>query len=170
MKRLLCTLAIIFLSTQCFEANAQSLSKQNEDKSSAGGPPTREQLIGFWKMVEWPNPKSQKVNPWPLPFQWFAFYEDGRFVSMMNSKDEQTTAAQLNEVFSLFEANKTPKFNHLGQFIEITNPDIEGYKEVWGINIFTRDVGEFVKKGDIVMSLAGQDGSAIYYRLLRRIE
>ncbi len=87
---------------------------------------------------------------------------------MMNSTDAQYTTTQLDEVFSIFKT--PPRFNYLGQFIEVTNPEIQGYKEIWGVNLFAEDVGSYVKKGDLMMTLAGEDGGVIYYRLLRKVE
>ena len=135
-----------------------------------GGPPTRAQLIGSWKLIEWPNPDVQKVNPWPMPYQWFAFYEDGRFLSMMNSNDDDYTKKELDLIFSALPSN-SPKFELKGQFMTVENPEIEGYFELWGMNIFTRDMKQVVKKGDLVMSLADPETlEPIYFRLLRKVK
>ena len=80
-----------------------SISSVNAQK--AGGAPKQEELIGYWKMEKWPTPDVIKVNPWPQPYQWFAFYEDGRMLSMMNSTDGNYTSSDLEEIFSSVEAN-----------------------------------------------------------------
>jgi hypothetical protein len=51
-------------------ASITSFSQESQ-KSDAGGPPSLNELIGFWKMVDLPNKdKLNKVNPWPQPFHW----------------------------------------------------------------------------------------------------
>ena len=53
----------------------------------------------------------------------------------------------------------------------VENPEIEGYFELWGMNIFTRDMKQVVKKGDLVMSLADPETlEPIYFRLLRKVK
>jgi len=38
------------------------------------------------------------------------------------------------------------------------------------MNLFARNVGDDVKKGDLIMSLAGEpDGHPVYYGLLRKV-
>lgn len=145
-------------------------SKAADTKQPPGGPPTREQLLGYWKMIEWPNPDVQKVNPWPLPYQWFAFKENGQLLSMMNSDDSNFSKEELVEIFALLPKNSLT-FELKGQFLTVSNSEINGYEELWGVNIFDRDMKELVKKGDLVMSLADQQtGEPIYYRLLRKVE
>ena len=58
--------------------------------------------------------------------------------------------------------------------MSIVNPEIEDYREIWGINLFAKDTGSNIKKGDLMMSLDDGSGkgnsSIIYYRLLRKVE
>lgn len=137
--------------------------------SDKGGPPKSDEIIGFWKMEKWPKPKMNKVNPWPLPYQWFAFYEDGRFVSMMKTEDNNYTPKELSEVFDALPF-KSPQYQLKGQFLVVRNPNNPGYSELWGVNLFAKDVNPLIKKGDLVMSLAGgKNGAPVYYRLLRKI-
>jgi len=145
-----------------------SISSVNAQK--AGGAPKQEELIGYWKMEKWPTPDVIKVNPWPQPYQWFAFYEDGRMLSMMNSTDGNYTSSDLEEIFSSLPKQKSPKYELKGLFLIVENPNIKDYQEMWGMNLFNRDVGDVLKKGDLVMSLAGSDGAPVYYRLLRRVK
>jgi len=144
---------------------------QTETRPEAGGPPTKQELVGFWKMIELPNKAElNKVNPWPLPYQWFGFYDNGKVYSMMNSKDDVLTPADLGDIFKIFSPASTPNYKLDGQFITIDNPDVKDYLEVWGINILGKDVGSVAKKGDIVMTLDDGKGNVVYYRLLRRIK
>lgn len=139
--------------------------------SDLGGPPNKSELLGYWKMIEFPYPKKNKVNPWPLPYQWFAFYDDGSFYSVMSSKDENLSSKELKASFSVFTKEMSPQYKLTGQFIIIQYPDIKNYEQLWGINIFRKDLNETIKKGDMIMSLAdSKDGKPIYYRLLRKIK
>lgn len=143
---------------------------QSED-SEYGGPPKRSELIGFWKKVDLPNEeKLNKENPWPLKYQWFAFYENGKVYSMMTSTDSNYSSKQLKEVFSALPCDKTPDFVLDGQFLTIDNKEIKDYRELWGVNLFAKDLNEVVKKGNLIMTLDDGSGNVIYYRLLKRIE
>lgn len=121
-------------------------------------------------MVELPKKEVNQVDPWPQPYQWFAFYEDGKVYSMMTSMDGSHTAKELDELFKTLPKSRTPNYTYDGRFMTIDNPDIKNYQEVWGVNLFARDVEGLAKKGDIIMSLDDGNGNAIYYRLLRRVE
>ncbi|MBO6535458.1 MAG: hypothetical protein JJ966_04500 [Balneolaceae bacterium] len=142
---------------------------QSDDEEPTGGPPTTDELIGFWKLQELP-PDMNKVNPWPLPYQWFGFYENGKLYTMMNTEDEDYSVEDLKEIFSALPEEKTPNFVHQGQFLTVDQPEMQDYLELWGVNIFYKDVGKFAKKGDLIMSLDDGNGEVIYYRLLRKIE
>ena len=144
-----------------------------ENKSNAGGPPKWNELIGFWKKVEIPNEeKLNKVNPWPQKYQWFAFYKNGKVYSMMSDKDYEYTSKELKEVFNVLPFEKTPNYKLNGQFLIIDNKEIKDYEEMWGVNLFAIDVNDFLKKGNLIMSLddGKGDGNVIYYRLLRKLE
>jgi len=142
-----------------------------ENKSEAGGPPKLDELIGFWKKVEIPNEdKLNQVNSWPQKYQWFAFYENGKVYSMMSSQDYNYTSKELKEIFSVLPFDKTPNFNLSGQFLTIDNKEIKDYEEVWGVNLFAIDVNDFLKKGNLIMSLDDGKGNVIYYRLLKKID
>ena len=142
-------------------------------QSEMGGFATKEQLIGFWEMVPLANAKSiNKVDPWPQPYQWFGFYDDGHVVSMQATEQERYSARELEEAFSVLKS-RSPTFKFQGGFLVIEYPDIPGHMEFWGLNIFAKSelVGRNeIRKGDIIMSLAGgSDGGPVYYRLLRRV-
>ncbi|MEP7233674.1 MAG: hypothetical protein ABI778_00130 [Ignavibacteriota bacterium] len=142
-----------------------------ESKSTAGGPPKLSELIGFWKKADLPNEKKMnKVNPWPLKYQWFAFYENGKVYSMMTDEDHDYTSEELKETFSILPEEKTPNYILDGQFLTIDNKDIKGYQELWGVNLFARDINESFKKGDLIMTLDGGKEGIVYYRLLKRVK
>ena len=147
---------------------------QEGNKSDAGGWPERNEILGFWKRISFPKlEKMNKENPWPQPYQWFAFYDDGRVYSMMTDKDSNYTKQELKQIFEALPQN-TPTFKYNGKFMSIVNPEIEDYREIWGINLFAKDTGSNIKKGDLMMSLDDGSGkgnsSIIYYRLLRKVE
>lgn len=145
--------------------------KAQENNSEAGGPPKLSELIGFWKKVELPQEKElNKVNPWPQKFQWFCFQANGKVYSMMSDTDHDYSSTDLERIFDMLPADKTPDYNFDGQFLTIDNKEIKNYKELWGVNLFAVDLNEIIKKGNLIMSLDDSNGNVIYYRLLKRIE
>ena len=74
------------------------------------------------------------------------------------------------EIFKALPFEKTPNFNLSGQFLTIDNKEIKDYEEVWGVNLFAIDVNDFIKKGNLIMSLDDGKGNVIYYRLLKKID
>lgn len=165
IKKLL-TISLLFLSTIVF--------CQENNKSDAGGWPERNEILGFWKFGNFPKlEKMNKENPWPQPYQWFAFYDDGRVFSLMTYKDADYTKQELQQIFEELP-KRTPTFKYNGKFMFIVNPEIKDYREIWGVNLFAKDIGSNIKKGDLMMSLDDGSGngnsSIIYYRLLRKIE
>lgn len=154
-----------FLIIISFSACAQ------ENKSGAGGPPTYSQLIGFWKKVDIPDQQQvNKVNPWPQKFQWFAFYDNGKIYSIMTEKDSNYSLKELRETFDALPKERTPNFKLDGQFLTIDNKEIKDYQETWGVNLFAKDINEFLKKGRLLMTLDDGKGNVVYYRLLKRME
>lgn len=142
-----------------------------KEKSNIGGPPKLSELTGFWKKKELPNEDSHnKVNPWPQKYQWFAFYENGKVYSMMSDQDYNYSSKDLKEIFSTLPLQKTPNYELDGQFLIIDNKEIENYHELWGVNFFKKDVNEFFKKGNLIMTLDDGNGNVVYYRLLQRID
>ncbi len=142
-----------------------------ENESAAGGPPKLAELIGFWKKIELPNEEQLNIeNPWPQKYQWFAFYENGKVYSIMSDEDHNYSLLELKEVFNILPAKKTPNYILNGQFLTIDNKEIKNYQEVWGVNLFAMEINEYVKKGNLMMTLDDGKGNVNYYRLLQRIE
>ena len=140
-------------------------------ESEAGGPPKLSELIGFWKKVELPNEAElNQNNPWPQKYQWFAFYENGKVYSMMSDRDSNYSSTDLKELFDLLPSEKTPNYELNGQFLTIDNKEIKDYQEFWGVNLFTVDINDFLKKGNLMMTLDDGNGNVIYYRLLKPIK
>lgn len=161
--------SLLFIITLLFASF--TLFSQEQKKSDAGGPPPKSELIGFWKMMELPNKeKMNEVNPWPQPYQWFAFFENGKIYSMMTTTDGNYTQKQLKQIFEVLPKERTPNYVYDGTFLIIDNPEIKDYQEVWGMNLFAKDIGTKIKKGDLIMSLDDGTGHPIYYRLLRKVE
>lgn len=159
--------SILFL----FLVTAINGKAQEQKKSKAGGPPETKDLIGYWKMVPIPNAdKVNKVNPWPQPYQWVAFLENGKVYSMMTDTDYDYTPEMLKQIFDVLPAAKTPNYVHNGQFLTIDSKEIKDYQELWGVNLFAMDVKSFIKAGDLMMTLDDGSGNVIYYRLLRKIK
>lgn len=132
---------------------------------------TQEDVVGTWKMVPFLHtPKTDKINFWPLPYQWFRFYKDGAVTSIMQSDAANFSA---NDLESMFESLKVhgPRYSWDDGIMIISNPD-GGPKEIWEITIFKRDDeinGTHLLKGDILMTLQDSNGSIIYHRILRKL-
>jgi hypothetical protein len=145
----------------------KAISQEKNTKSEAGGPATAKELVGFWKMIPLPNAAMNKVNPWPQDFQWFWFTEKGKVYSMMKAENSEYSSTELATAFKILPKDMTPNYKLQGQFVIIDNPAIKNYKELWGTNLFAKDIEGIAKKGDLIMTL---DGKVLYYRLLRRIK
>ena len=142
----------------------------------------RNELIGIWRRIPLPEETAKKfVERWPAPDQWFAFYEDGRVASMMVSGgiDRPLSKKDLEEVLQKVEGSKFVYGDPGG--VEITYHDIPKFKELWGVNIFTRAhqsarLGNIqFQPGDIMMTLDATTYDAsksgiIYIRHLRKVE
>ncbi len=139
----------------------------------AGRTATCEDLIGFWKLVPLNDPSINEVDPWPLPYQWFGFYPDGRLVSMGKTEDASYSKDELDEIFSAMKES-APIYSCEDSWLVVENQDGSGMAELWGKNIFTYRAGkknnEPYEIGDVVMSLAAaDDGRPIYFRWLRPV-
>ena len=145
------------------------VKSQKKSENEAGGPPVKQQLIGFWKMIELPNKELNKVNPWPLPYQWFGFYENGKIYSIMEEKDSNYSSNDLDKIFRDLPKEKAQNFNLTDQFLTINNLENKNHQELWGVNIFAADIEGLAKKGDLIMTLDDGKGEVKYYRLLRKI-
>lgn len=165
IKKCLFLFSILLIS---FNAVSQDTNK----KSEAGGPASSKELLGYWKMIPIPNLTLNKVNPWPKPYQWFEFTKDGKVSSMMSSENKEYTKQELHALFAVFPKNKIPNYKVHGAYVTIDNPDVKNYLEIWGTNIFAKDIEGIAKKGDLMMTLddGTQTGKVVYYRLLRRIK
>jgi hypothetical protein len=149
-----------------------AISQEKNTKSETGGPATAKELVGFWKMISLPNKSVNKVDPWPQEYQWFWFTEKGKVYSMMKSENGNYSSSELTAIFKVLLKDKIPNYKLQGQFVIIDNPAIKNYKEIWGTNVFAKDIEGVALKGDMIMTLddGTQTGKVVYYRLLRRIK
>jgi hypothetical protein len=92
------------------------------DSSGTGGVPSEKQLLGIWTMIALPNKELNKVNPWPLNYQWFKFYDNGKVCSLMSSENKEYSFSKLDELFNNMLDAKTPNYQLHGQFMTIDNP------------------------------------------------
>lgn len=136
---------------------------------------TRGELIGYWEMIPIPNAEEiNQVDPWPTPYQWFAYYEDGTLATMGSTGYESKTSEELEEIFAILRESRFAwEFDQSG-FLMVTSPNMPGYQEAWGVNMITVEtkLGTIdVKPGDLLMTLAGgEDGGPMYFRHLRRVQ
>jgi hypothetical protein len=133
---------------------------------------TKDDVIGFWKMLPLKSPeKVNKVNPWPLPYQWFAFYEDGSLTSMASTEDKVLSRKELAEAFDIVKSS-APRYSWSNGFMVVTYLSPPS-TEHWGVNIVTSNLELSIGKlqpGDLIMTLAGgSDGGPVYYRILRKV-
>ena len=137
--------------------------------NSVGGVPSPKEIVGYWKMVPIDKPELNKVNPWPMPYQWFGFYSDGSLVSMGKTENGVYTRDELSSIFAEVKPSAA-KYYWQGEMLIIQNSGSTNQSEVWGVNIFRKDV-RFAKMGDLIMTLAGgKDGSPVYYRHLTPVK
>jgi len=141
------------------------------DASVKNGPPNPDEIIGYWKLTAWPVQGMNRVNPWPQPHQYFAFYADGQIVTIMSSMDQTPKPSDLDQVKEIF-GDKNPTYKWYKNFIVVRQLTIPNYSETWGMNIFRKAEPQLsFGKGDLVMTLAGGDnGEPVYYRWLTRID
>jgi hypothetical protein len=133
----------------------------------------KEQLIGYWELVQPPAELAADpfFNPGTLPLQWFAFYDNGKMVSIKTSDPlRKVTPKDLDSL--LTNPNQAASFIFSNGFVKLTGPGEAIREELYGVNIVTRkavlgNVFE-VLPGDLIMSLDG-GGKVISLRHLRRI-
>ncbi len=131
----------------------------------------REEIFGIWEMIPFPDVGLvNKVNPWPMPYQWFGIYEDGTFVTMMTNEKYSTTRQELEKVFEEMKPSAM-SYQYEGGMLTVIYPDKPDYVEHWGVNFILRDttLGSIhVLPGDLLMTL--DDGQqVVYYRHLRKL-
>jgi hypothetical protein len=131
------------------------------------------QIVGYWELVQWTDEmkKQNKVNPWPLKYQWFGIYEDGRFYTYMANSKEEIGRDELEKLFSKVPGNVTYTFDQ--GLMKVNYADFPDINEVWAVTVVTkktkRDGVEFLP-GDLIMSIANDKGETVYYRHLRKIQ
>lgn len=163
---------ILFITCSVLSQQTAVKQEAKTTKSSAGGPATLKELVGFWKMIPLPNKVVNKVNPWPMAFQWFQFTGNGKLYSLMLSDSKEYSSSELATIFKALPKNTTPNYLLQGQFVIIDNPTIKNYREIWGTNIFAKNIEGVAKAGDLIMTLddGTHTGKVMYYRLLRRVK
>ncbi len=134
---------------------------------------TPEEVVGHWKMVPMSAELNaqNKVDPWPLPVQFFAFYPDGRTFAYMSSAPSHQTPESLDKLNSMLP--QTVRYVFQDGFLVVVREDSPGTEEKWGVNLITEDFhsgGTDFEEGDIVMSLDSGQGEVAYRRLIRRLE
>lgn len=131
-----------------------------------------EEVVGHWKMVPMSAElnSQNKVNPWPQPVQFFAFYSDGRTFSYMSSAESDQTPESLDKLNGMLP--QTMRYSFKEGFLVVTRADDPGSEEKWGVNLLTEDFtsgGTDFAEGDLLMSLDDGQGNVVYRRLVRRI-
>ena len=142
----------------------------------AGQPPgrfaTTQDVMGFWEMLPLNNAEHvNKVNPWPLPYQWFGFYEDGTLASMARTERASYSRDQLAAILDVVKAS-APKFSWSKGLMVVRYPSLPWATEYWVVHLNTAglelQIGK-LRPGDLVMTLVDREGKPVYYRVLRRL-
>ncbi len=129
--------------------------------------------VGYWTMIPFSEELAAKntENPWSLPHQYFAFYANGEMFSHMSSHPSEPTHESLDKLHAMFPNAVHYQYNKDG-FLVVTREDQPFNKELWGVNLISKDFsmsGTDFKAGDLLMSLDDGQGNVVYRRLLRRI-
>ncbi|MBE7438313.1 MAG: hypothetical protein HS115_07635 [Spirochaetales bacterium] len=129
------------------------------------------EVSGYWQMIPLSAElqAKNKINPFPLPHQYFAFYADGSIVVHMSSHKTGHTAGSMDRLKKILPVVSSYTFEN--GFMVIRYRDT-GATERWAVNIFSKSFtsgGTDFEKGDILMSLDDGAGNPVYRRLLRRI-
>ncbi|HAK72700.1 MAG TPA: hypothetical protein DCP36_02370 [Sporomusaceae bacterium] len=143
------------------------------EKNPVGQFASRPQLIGYWELIpHHPDyADNPKFNPGPLPFQWFAFYESGKMVSIKTSDPFRKVTPKDLDILLRDSSNQAATFTFSNGFLTITESGETTSKELWGVNAIIRKamIGKVeYLPGDLVMSL-DDGGKVAFYRHLRRI-
>lgn len=130
------------------------------------------QMVGYWELVQWNDEmkKQNKINPWPLKYQWFGIFEDGRLYTYMANENGGIGAPQLEKLFSQAQANITYTYD-LG-LMKVKYVDFPEINEVWAVAVVTKKTeknGVEFLPGDLIMSIANEKGETVYYRHLRKM-
>ena len=133
----------------------------------------KSQLVGYWQMVQWTDEmkKQNKVNPWPLPYQWFGIYADGHFYSYMTDKQAKISTTQLEGIFKSIPGDVTYTYDK--GIMKVSYKNLPNYREVWAVTVVTKkrvENGVEFLPGDLLMSLANEKGESQYYRHLRKVQ
>ena len=155
-------------------------------KADEIGYASRSELVGYWQGIEISaqfQPRVLASSPWPLQCQWFAFFEDGRYASLMKSPDsegqcERFDAKAIAEVFEGMPASFFFKWQASGEpskgLIFVGSREQKNHVEVWAPHIFNVDSnirGESYLKGDLFLRLLSTRNFAdtVWLRHLRQV-
>ena len=166
---------VVFLSVLGMFATVNAAPESGDGDSPKFRLAGRSELVGYWRMVQMTEETRRQINkmdPWPQTYQWFAFYDDGRYNSALALKGgAQMTVAKLEETFAAGENNSRFEFLENHGIYRITQPgEISQY---WVIAICDKALylkDSRFEAGDLLMSLLDKNGQQVYYRQLRRMQ
>lgn len=133
------------------------------------------QVIGCWKKINFPESvakKMNKIDPYPLPYQWYCFFEGGAFFSMHSNNEESYSTSQLIEeskIFPSVEEYSIPS----ASLIVIDHKEAKQTTN-WVSSIIASDwplAGIHLKEGDLLMTIRNPNtGQDVYSRFLTKIK
>ncbi len=132
------------------------------------------QIEGCWKRVVFSEERMKlmnKIEPWPVPHQWFCFYDNNTMKMMMETEDNKHTKSALLEIF---------KFVPFGIEYEIIQPGVvllnnkeANEKMYWLASLVNQTLpieGRPVQPGALLMTLRNiNTGKDEYFRILEKI-
>jgi hypothetical protein len=77
-------------------SNAKPSAAESSARPIASEDPriaTKDDVVGAWERVPLP-PGANSIEPWPLPYQYFAMTADGRIAWMMTSEKQKNIASK----------------------------------------------------------------------------
>jgi len=161
-------------------ADKSDLAKSSDDSLNTTATYSRlcleDDLYGLWKVVRWIPYFEIRGKDWNKPAflknQWFLFDGKGGMKSLASNMD-----IKLDDVMKkLSDSNShiSLSFKRKG-FMEVVSDKKEVPVEHWRCSISEKNLKiealkTEVKKGDMIMTMLGNDNTIRYFRQLRRVE
>ena len=133
-------------------------------------------LRGIWRVVKWIPYMEIKGADWRramfLRNQWFEFDGAGHLKTLASNKKMKLK----NVVARLSQAPWGVKINFTRRGFCVISSEMDKFPDaVWRCAVITRDIvlakrKYNLRKGDIVMTLLGDDENILYFRLLRKVD
>ncbi len=164
-------LALLLTGGGILAGSGRALAAETQLQIQAN-PARAEDVVGYWSLVPLPDDLTakNKTNPWPHPFQYFAFYANGDIIHHAAAQDPQDNPATLDRMHDMLPA--TMHFRFEDDMFIVTRDGQPRATERWGVSVIATNftlAGVLFKAGDLLMSLDDGQGNVLYRRHLRRL-